>query len=160
MSATAAIWRGRSTRERRVVSILAVLAAIALVAAVVWLPLERTRQRLAQELPALRASLSTMERQAEEMKRLRAMPTVSSATAVALASAAASGELARGLAGAQVSVVNEKTVAASGADLSYGALLEWVARMQASYGLRVEHGRIEALPMAGRVRADLRLARP
>jgi general secretion pathway protein M len=151
MNATAAIWRARSTRERRVVSILALVAAVALVAAFAWLPLERTRHRLSQELPALRASAAAMERQAEEVKRLRAMPAATSATAVPLASAASSGELARGLSGAQVSVMNEKTVAASGGDLSYGALLEWIARMQASYGLRVEQARIEALPLAGSV---------
>jgi type II secretory pathway component PulM len=159
MSVATALWNGRSSRERQAIGAIGGLALVVVAFAFVALPLERTRSRLAEELPGLRASLATMERQAEEAKRLRAMPAVSAPGATPLATLAASGELARGLPGIQASVVGEKAVVATGSDVAYGALLEWIARMQSAHGLRVETARIEALPATGRVRAELRLAR-
>ena len=43
--------------------------------ALVWLPLERRRARLGADLPALRASIAALERDAAEVKRLRATPS-------------------------------------------------------------------------------------
>jgi len=50
-------------------------------------------------------------------------------------------------------------VRVSGADVAYGALLEWLGAAQASHGLRVESAKLDALPAAGRVRAELVLTR-
>ena len=66
-------WENRSARERRVIVNLAVLAAL-VVLFTMWLQAERTRERLAGQLPQLRASLASLERDAQEVKRLRAMP--------------------------------------------------------------------------------------
>ncbi len=158
MNAIASLWSTRSPRERRVLAIGAAAAAILLVFALVWLPLERTRHRLAHELPRLRASVSAMERQAEEVKRLRAMPEAPG-RAANVSALIASGELARGLPGGQIFLVDEKRVSVVGADVAFGTLLEWLATAQAFHGLRVEAARIEALPTMGRVKAELRLAR-
>jgi len=45
-------------------------------------------------------------------------------------------------------------------DVAFGALLEWLAAVQASQALRVREARLEALPAAGRVRGELKLTRP
>jgi general secretion pathway protein M len=147
----------RTPAERTILAIVGVLIAGALVVAFAWLPLERSRARLKTQLPTLRASIPVLELQADEAKRLRAMPPVAPASGDSLASfASASG---RPLAGAQVTVIDAKTVAVNGSDVSFGSLVEWIAAAQATQGLRVESARIEALPVAGRVRADLRLTR-
>jgi len=151
-----ALWRmldERSPGERRFLFALGVLVILAVAAAFIWLPIERSRARMRTELPALRASIATLERDAEEAKRLRALPVVSRTAGDADATTT------RPLPGAQISLVDAKTVTVTGQDLAFGALLEWLAAAQASQGLRVESARIEALPSPGRVRAELRLSR-
>ncbi|QJR15767.1 type II secretion system protein GspM [Usitatibacter palustris] len=147
-------------RERKVLQIGAIAAAILLFIAFAWIPMERARARLAAELPRLEASVQSMERAAAEVQRLRAMPAPKGPTvATPLASLVASGVLTRDLPGAQVSLADERRVRVNGGDLAYGALLEAIASAQAAHGLRVESARIEKLPAAGRVRAELVLAR-
>ena len=126
MNRLAQAWDERSPRERAAIAWGAALLLIALAIAVVWLPLERTRTRLAAELPALRGSLASN---------------------------------AGGLPGAQVAVLDERRVRVSGADVSYAALLEWLRGAAATHGMRVESARLEALPPAGRVRAEITLSR-
>jgi type II secretory pathway component PulM len=143
---------------KRSLVIAGAIAAFVLFVAFAWLPLERMRTRLAAQIPQLRASAATLERQAEEAKRLRSMPATAAATREPLASlATAAGGNA--LPGAQITVLDGRTITVTGADVAFGALLEWIASAQASQGLRVERARIEALPAAGRVRADLQLSR-
>lgn len=147
----------RSPRERTILYALAAIVAIAMVAAFAWLPLDRARTRLAAQLPQLRASIATLERDADEAKRLRAMPPITPNASAPL------GDLATGAgkppAGAQVTVLDARTVAVSASDVAFGSLLEWLVSVQGSQGLRVESARIEALPVAGRVRGELRLSR-
>jgi type II secretory pathway component PulM len=59
----------------------------------------------------------------------------------------------------QLTLPDENHVKISGADVPFSALLDWLTTVQAAHGLRVESARIEALPAAGRVRAELTLAR-
>lgn len=148
-------WENRSARERRVIVSLAVLAALVILFTL-WLQAERTRERLAGQLPQLRASLAALERDAQEVKRLRAMPAPAPAAATPLASLATN---AGGVPGAQVSVIDERRVRLTGTDLSFAALLEWLGNARATHGMRVESARLEALPAPGRVRAELVLAR-
>jgi general secretion pathway protein M len=152
----ATAWIRRSANERRVLALGAVGVAVILVVALVWLPLERARARLANDLPRLRAATAALARDAEEVKRLRAMPAAAPATHSPLASLATNGG---GLAGAQFSVLDERRVRVTGADVSFAALLEWLRNAQATHGVRVESARLEALPATGRVRAELLLAR-
>lgn len=149
-------WQARGAGERRVATIVAALAALALLVAFVWLPLERSRTRLAAELPKLRASLAGLQRDADEVKRLRALPVAAPAASAPLASLATNGG---GLAGAQMTVIDARRVRLVGADVGFGALLEWLRNAQLTHGMRVESARIDALPAPGRVRAELVLAR-
>lgn len=155
MSALRHAWESRSASERRILAALALGVLAALVAAFVWLPLERTRTRLAAELPALRASVASLEEQAGVVRRLRAMPARANAGAAPGAVAAS----APSLPGAQVAPLDERRIRVTGADVGFNALLDWLGTVQAAHGLRVESARLEALPTAGRVRAELVLAR-
>lgn len=150
-----AIWSARSPREQRVISIVGGLLALLLVVTFVWLPLERSRTRMLEELPKLRASIATLERQAAEVKRLRAMPAASRASAAPLSAIATTNPLP----GAQLAALDERRVRVTGADVGFGALLDWLASVQAAHGLRVESARLDALPTAGRVRAEITLSR-
>jgi type II secretory pathway component PulM len=147
-------WGARGPRERRAIGagLLVLVLALALV---LWLDAERTRARLAAELPRLRASIAALERDAAEVQRLRAMAAVQAAPQGPLVTLATAGG---GLAGAQVSVLDERRVKVSG-EVAFGALLEWLRNAQATHGMRVENARLEALPAQGRVRAELLLAR-
>jgi general secretion pathway protein M len=152
------LWRSRSTRERRNVAAGLAVLGVVLVAALVWLPLERMRARLAADLPEMRSSVSALERDAEDVRRVRALPATILANPAPLAPLIASA-WGRDLPGVQFTVPDEKHVRLAGADLSFTALLDWLANAQAAHGLRVESARIEALPAPGRVRAELTLAR-
>lgn len=153
-----AYWASRSRRERTAIAIGAAAIATILVVAFAWLPLQRARARLAVEVPRLSASVAAMERQAAEVARVRSLPPVASAAAAPAAAVAAS--LARLLPAAQIAALDEKRVRISGADVPYGALLEAIAAAQSAHGLRVDTARIDALASAGRVRAEIVLARP
>lgn len=150
-----AFWSARSPRERRVIAIAGGLLAALLFVAFVWLPLERSRTRLAVELPALRASIATLERQATAVKILRALRAASRAPASPLNALANTNPLP----GAQLTALDDRRVRVTGADVGFGALLDWLASVQAAHGLRVESARVDALPTAGRVRAELTLSR-
>jgi type II secretory pathway component PulM len=154
MKAARAWWSGRSGRERTVIR-LAAGALVLAIAWVAWLDAERSRARLAAELPRLRASIAALERDAAEVQRLRAMTAVQSAPASPLVTLATN---AGGLPGAQIAVLDERRVKVSG-EIAFGALLEWLRNAQVTHGMRVENARLDALPSAGRVRAELLLSR-
>jgi type II secretory pathway component PulM len=153
------LWGSRSAQERRFLAAGLAVLGVLLVVALVWLPLERTRTRLAATLPELRASVAALERDAEEVRRVRALPATVSANPAPQAPFATANAWARDLPGAQLTVPDEKHLRLAGADLSFTALLDWLTAAQAAHGLRVESARIEALPTPGRVRAELTLAR-
>ena len=146
-------------RERSIVAAGAAVAGAMLVVALVWLPLERVRVRLAHELPLLRASVEALQRDAEEVRRVRALPATMPRNPPPLAGVIASNAWGRELPGVQLSVPDDKHVRLVGDDIAFGALLDWLTTAQAAHGLRVEKARIEAGTMVGRVRADLTLTR-
>ena len=148
-----------SPRERSILGAGAAVAGVMLVVALVWLPLERVRVRLAHELPVLRASVEALQRDAEEVKRVRALPATMPGNPPPLAGVIASNAWGRELPGVQLSVPDDKHVRLVGDDIAFGALLDWLTTAQAAHGLRVEKARIEAGTMVGRVRADLTLTR-
>jgi len=149
-------WRQRSPTERRAYAVLAALMGIVLLLTFVWLPLERTRARLQAELPTLRGSIAALERDAAEAKRLRALPVAKPAATAPLASLATN---AGGLPGAQVTVMDDRRVRVTGPDVGFSALLKWLKDAEATHGMRVESARLDALPAAGRVHAELVLVR-
>ena len=110
------------------------------------------------ELPVVRASVSALERDAEEVNRVRALPSAVPANPAPLAPLMAANAW-RELPGVQVTFPDEKHVRLAGADIAFTALLDWLTNAQAAHGLAVESARIDALAAPGRVRAELVLAR-
>ena len=147
-------WRHRSEGERLWIARIGAIAGLAVLVAL-WLQADRTRERLALELPRLRGSIAALERDAEEVRRLRAAPAPAPAATTPLASLATN---AGGVPGAQIVVLDERRVRLTGADVGFAALLEWLGNARATHGMRVEAARLESLA-PGRVRADLTLAR-
>jgi general secretion pathway protein M len=146
----AELWRSRPPHERRMLAAGGAAAAVLLFVALVWLPLARTHARLEREAPQQRESIAALERQAAEVRRLRAMPAVNPAIP--------SGATPP-LPGAQVSVPAPGRLHLVANDVAFAALIDWLTAVQAAQGVHVESARIEALPAAGRVRADVVLAR-
>jgi general secretion pathway protein M len=144
---------GRSESEARAIKALAAVVALVLLYALVWLPLERARTRLERELPALRASVDAMQRQADAVKRLRSMPPSGNQQAAVNALAASPPP------GAQVTALDPKRVRLTASDAAFTTLLEWIVAAQASHGLHVESARVDALPAPGRVKAEFLLSR-
>jgi general secretion pathway protein M len=154
-------WAARPPRERALLAWGGAAVVAVLLFALAWLPMERSRARLAAELPALRASLAEMRAQAEEVKALRALPARDPSTATGtLATLVASGTLAQGLPGARLTALGAKRVRLAVDDASWTRLVEWIALTGNAHGLTVEEATVEALPAAGRVRASLVLAAP
>jgi general secretion pathway protein M len=152
-----AAWTQRSEQERRILAVGAALAALLLFIAFVAIPLERTRSRLAREVPELRAAVGALQKDAGEARRLRSLPPAGTGPATSLAAIAA-GSLAPPP-GARLTLTDAQHVKLAGEDIAFGALVEWLATSAAAQGLRVERARLEALGTAGRVRADLTLGR-
>ncbi len=155
-----AFWRARSERERTILGWAGAGVAFLLVVAFAWLPLERERTRIAAALPALRASVATMRAEAAEVKSLREMPARGAGTAAPVATLVASGALAQGLPGARFTALDARRIRVAADDASWTRLVEWIAAAGPAHGLSVEEATVEALPAAGRVRADLVLAAP
>lgn len=155
-----AFWLSRSPRERAVLAWAGLCVAAILLFALAWLPMERTRARLAQELPALRASLAEMHTQADEVKALRALPARDAAPATPLATLVASGSLSQGLPGSRIATLDARRASLTVDDASWARLVEWLHWAGAAHGLAVEEAIVEALPAADRVRARLVLSAP
>jgi len=154
-------WRGRSPRERLVIGAVGLVVLAAIAWAFLWLPMDRHRARLETELPALRASVVQMRAQAVEVKRLKATtPRTQAANPAPLASLLSAGTLAQGLPGARLAPVDGKRVRLAVDDASWPRLVEWVSAAQSLHGLTAEAATVEALPAAGRVKAELVLAAP
>ena len=154
-------WRGRSPRERLVIGAVGLVVLAAIAWAFLWLPMDRHRARLETELPALRASVVQMRAQAVEVKRLKATtPRTQAANPAPLASLLSAGTLAQGLPGARLAPVDGKRVRLAVDDASWPRLVEWVSAAQSLHGLTAEAATVEALPAAGRVKAEFVLAAP
>jgi type II secretory pathway component PulM len=144
------MWHARPAREQRMLAIGGAIAAVLLFVALVWLPLARAHARLEQQLPQLRQSIAALERQAQEVQRLRAIPAANASSAAGTTPP---------LAGAQVSTPAPGRLRVVANDIAFTALVDWLTAVQAAQGVHVESAHVEALPATGRVRADVTLAR-
>jgi general secretion pathway protein M len=117
-------WHTLQPRQRIVVASGAVILGLALLIAFVWLPLERYRASLQKRAPELRASLAAMERDAEEVKRMRALPAALNAPAPRALDAA---QLRSSFSGAQVTPLDANRFRVQIADTSYA---QWIGELQ------------------------------
>ena len=120
----------------------------------------RGRSSFARPRYGLSSVRSALTRPVIGSASMRAAPPRSAGAPQPLASLAGSGTLAQALPGAQVAALDDRRLRVTAGDVSWGALLDWIANARAQHGLDVAAARIEALPMTGRVKADLTLERP
>lgn len=122
----AARWAALNTRQQRLALGGGALLGIALFIALVWLPLERAQRRLLERLPAVHAQHAALQRDAEEVKRLRSLP----ATLATSGSSAARLPDVNGLRtlfpGAEVTALGSSRYRVSLADGRFGRWLDGV----------------------------------
>ena len=134
----------------------AVVVGVMLVVALVWLPLERTRARLDAELPQLRASIDALKRDADEVKRLRAVAPTVPANPTPLAPLWRRTMGARARRACSSRVPDEKHVHLVAADVRFTALLDWLVTVQVDARACASKPRASRRsPCTGRVRAEL-----
>lgn len=152
-------WRARAPRERFVLAAGAALLALALGYAYAWLPMQRELAQLRGTLPHLRAQAEQIQRDAEEVARLRARPAASqrggSVATVVEQRAAASG-LREHI--ATLAAQDDGRVRVVLPRVGFDAWLAWIGELQAAHGVRVESARIESSGEAGMVRIEAVLA--
>ncbi len=78
-------WQSLSNDGQRLIQFSAALLVLAMVWAFLWLPATRQREALGLRIPVLQNQLATMRAQADEIKRIQAMPTVLTTNTRALA---------------------------------------------------------------------------
>lgn len=117
-------WDGLQPRQRIVFAAGAAVLAVAVLIAFVWLPLERYRASLQKRVPELRASLAAMERDAEEVKRMRALPATLSAPSPRALDAA---QLRSAFAGAQVTALDGNRFRLQIAETGYA---QWIDELR------------------------------
>lgn len=73
-------WSALNDRQRRLAGIGSAALLLGLFVAFVWLPLDRAQRSLSDRLPALRAQHAILQRDAEDVRRLKALsPTATAA---------------------------------------------------------------------------------
>lgn len=122
----AARWAALNTRQQRMVIGGSALLAIALFFALVWLPLQRAERRLAERLPTLQAQHAAMQRDAEEVKRLRSLPATLTSPGNAGARAPDANALRTLFSGAEVTALGSGRYRIVVADGRFGRWLDGV----------------------------------
>ena len=69
-------WQGLSSEGQRIIKWSAALLVLALIWAFIWLPASRGRAALTIRIPVLQTQLAEMKREADDIKRIQAMPLV------------------------------------------------------------------------------------
>jgi general secretion pathway protein M len=145
-------WRERTPREQRIIAAGAALLAAAFVFAYLWLPMARERDRLALELPQLRAQSQRMRLDAEEIERLRASVKSAPADLKDLL------EAQPGPKASELAVEPGGRVRAVFAKVRADDWLAWAGALQTEHGIRIERARIEPLDEPNMVKATAILA--
>ena len=119
-------WSALEPRQRLVVSIGAAVLLVGILIAYVWLPLERDRVALQKRLPELRGQLAAMERDAEEVKRMRTLPAGLAGTAPRALDAA---QLRTNFTGSQVTAIDGGRFKVVVPDTAYAQWMDELKRL-------------------------------
>lgn len=122
-------WSSLEPRQRVVIAAAGSILALGLLIAYVWLPLERNRAALQKRMPELRLQLTAMERDEEEVRRLRKLSAVPNATAPRALDAA---QLRANFAGAQVTALDGSRFRVVIADTGYAQWIDELRRLGAT----------------------------
>lgn len=161
------LWISRQPRERRFLTVLAVVVGCAVLAQSLWTA-HAARTRLHRQLPQLRQQADVLQRQAGEVRQLLAQPaSPAPQEGPALLAAATLGARNAGmaLAPAQLQLEGPRQIRLR-ANVPFDRWLEWVATLQRDARLRVINCRIDAADGTsgtnppGMVRVDALFALP
>ena len=154
-------WRGLAARERAVLALGGVVAALLLFYALLWAPLQRDLERLRAGVPKTYEQLQWMRAQATRIKQLRS----TAATAVPrggllsfVEQSAQSYNIHQSIKRVEPDGANSVRLAIDGVE--FNSLLQWLVNLQNQGGVRIENASVEPLPTAGIVNARLLLRAP
>lgn len=153
-------WQELAPRERRAVSIAAVVFALFLVYALVWSPMQSTIARLRTSVPRMQTQLALMESQAREVAQLRAHAPAVTQSGNLLSSLEQSA-VSQGLRQSITRIDPEGGNAAhiSFDNVGFNALLTWLNDLQGQ-GIRVDTATIQRRDAPGMVSARLLVRAP
>jgi type II secretory pathway component PulM len=151
-------WHLRSRREQLVIILVAAVAAIALLWAFVWQPLQRDTERLARALSDGRAALAEARKQSDEIAGLaRNAPAAPPGDARAAIESAMSRQGLKPTGG--IERVGDQRWRTTFAAVSFDSLTAFIDGLQRDAGVRAAEVSVTARVEPGQVRADVTLAR-
>jgi general secretion pathway protein M len=146
-------WTGLARRERMMTAAAASFAALALLFLIAIEPAWKTRERLAAELPRLRAQAAEIQALALEATDLQQRGVA--AESAGGAQAALEQSLARaGLPATRVAVLDERRLAVSAEGVSASQWLAWAEEAARDSRLRIATARISRGPVRSVVDAE------
>lgn len=161
------LWLSRLPRERRFLTVLAVVVGCAVLAQSLWTA-HAARGRLHRQLPQLRQQAEVLQRQAGEVRQLMTQPpspALLEGPALLAAATSAARNAGLTLAPTQLQLEGARQIRLR-ANVPFDRWLDWVATLQRDARLRVINCRIDAVDGAGGanppgvVRVDALLALP
>jgi len=151
-------WHLRSRREQLVIILVAAVAAIALLWAFVWQPLQRDTERLARALADGRAALAEARKQSDEIAGLaRNAPAAPAGDARAAIDSAMSRQGLKPTGGGMERVGDQRWRATFDA-ISFDSLTAFIDGLQRDAGVRAAEVSVTARVEPGQVRVDVTLA--
>lgn len=151
-------WRELPASRQRLGATIAVIVAVVVGYAFVWLPVMREHDRLVQRLPQLQAQLRAMQSQADELRRISALPVSTDkggATTDAAALQTTFGPSAR------ISVSPDRTFRVQIPKQPYAQWWDRLAEAQGRHGLQLKSLSVTPTADAGpahEVSVDMQLA--
>ncbi|MDR2013775.1 MAG: type II secretion system protein M [Rhodanobacter sp.] len=135
----AALWMSLAPRDRRILSIGAIMAVVLLGWALVWHPLARKRAELEENIQNQRRDLAYVQRGAAELDKRRAtsVRTQGDRAGKSLLALADATARSAGLETAlkRVEPVGTRGVRVSFESVGFDALVQWIQSLAASYGV-------------------------
>lgn len=156
-------WLGLSAREQKVLGIGAALAALLLLYALAWLPLERARAALRLQVAAAEANLDWMRAAAPEVQRLRAgssggaEPAVQDRRSLLARVDAGAREAGLGPSLLRVEPSGEGQVRLSLQQAGFDPLVAWLEELSRRGGARVTELNVQSTGASGQVDARIAL---
>jgi general secretion pathway protein M len=153
-------WQGLSERDRRILIIGGALAALLLIYALAWLPLQRSRETLRLQAAATDASLRWMQAAAPEVARLRGSAVQAAPSdGRSLLARVDAGARAAGLGNAllRVEPTGEGAVRLSFQQAGFDPLMAWLEEFARSEGVRVTELGVQSTGATGQVDARIAL---
>lgn len=149
-------WNTFSSKEKRILTILALVTLCLLFYAFAWLPVQHGRERLAQIIPEKQAKLLLMRSQATDIERLRNQYKSLTASADALKAAVEVSAKFHGLVPSYKDAVanNNTQLALTLTQVSFDAWIKWVESLQSQNHVRVQSCHITPIGTAGQVKVE------